>query len=51
MSEFVSPEYQQRLDELAERLMTERFIETLAQPLGEEAVNGFIQDALFEVGE
>lgn len=49
--EFVSPEYAARLDKLAERLMTERFIETLAQPLGAEAVNGFIQDTLFEDGE
>lgn len=47
--EFVSPEYATRLDELAERLMTERFIATMAQPLGSEAVNGmFIQDALLE---
>lgn len=49
MSEFVSDAYERRLDELAERLMTERFIATMAQPLGAEAVNGmFIQDALLE---
>ena len=27
--EYVSPEYQERLDELAERLMTDRFIKSL----------------------
>ena len=44
MSEFVSPEYQQRLDQLAERLMTERFIRSL----GDEAIEQFIQPELFE---
>ena len=44
--EYVSPEYQERLDELAERLMTDRFIGSL----GAEAVNGmFVQDALLEI--
>lgn len=41
MSEFVSESYQRRLDELAERLMTERFIRSL----GDEAVEQLV---LFE---
>lgn len=44
--EYVSPEYQQRLDELAERLMTDRFVEAI----GNEAVNGmYVEDALLQV--
>lgn len=44
--EYVSPQYEQRLDELAERLMTDRFIRSM----GSEAVEAvYVQDALLEV--